>query len=428
MIKSLDDEDVGPLLETTFSIIILNWTAFDSASRVHANELITHILKQRRDLLRDFIDVIPSLKEINELAGYEKELEKMRRDLGVRQRYRYFCQRIDHEHESVVVQALLELKTYLQQNQVFLQASAASEQPDSVVGELLRSIFDACVKFNGGNHEIARLSAECIGLIGCLDSNRVEAVRPRKEIVVISNFEDSSETTDFVLFVLEQVIVKAFLSTKNPRTQAFLSYAMQELLEKCDVKDACLGPRKLVDQNEAGSVYHKWLSLPESVRQTLTPFLRSSYSLKEMARVETEYPIFEPKKNYTVWLRAFVLDLLRQPSNANSMIIFEPLSRVIKIEDISVANFLLPYVVLHLIVLGTEQQRQNIHQELLRVLAYELLGESHIERTNLKLCSEVSSNVLQALSVTNARFTGCLSYPRLYVTVGPRKASKHTSE
>lgn len=389
MIRSLDDEDVGPLLETTFSTIILKWAVFDPTSRLHATELITYLLKQRYDLVREFIDRIPSLDQILELADYETELRKMRVDIDVQQHYRTFSRRIGHEHENVVTQALIELTRYLRQHQSFLQASAVSEQPDSVVGELLRSILDACVKFSESNLEIARLSAECIGLIGCLDSNRVESTRNRKEVVVVSNFDDPTETTDFVLFLLENVIVKAFLSATDPRVQGFLSYAMQELLEKCDIKEACAVHRKGMEHSPTEPIYLKWLKLPEVVRQTLTPFLRSRYKLGELAKSEAKYPIFDHTKKYTAWLRAFVLDLLKQPHNPNAMIIFAPLCRVIKIEDVSVSSFLLPFVVLHAVVLGTDEQREDIRLELLRVLSHQASADSHYERTKTKLCSEV---------------------------------------
>lgn len=401
MIKSLDEEDVGPLLETTFSTIILKWGAFDTVSRSHATELITFLLKQRHDIIRGYVDVIPSLDQIPELVDYETELMKIRADIDVRQHYHIFTRRISHEHESVVTQALIELAKYLRQYQSFLQASAISEQPDSVVGELLRSILDACIKFNGGNLEIARLSAECIGLIGCLDSNRVEAVRDRKEVVVVSNFDDPIETTDFVLFLLEELFVKAFLSATNPRTQSFLSYAMQELLEKCDIKEACAAHRKGMEHSPTEPIYLKWLKLPEIVRQTLAPFLKSQYKLMDMIQTKTRYPIFEPTKKYNAWLRAFVFDLLKQPHNPNAMIIFAPLCRVIKIEDLSVANFVLPFVVLHGIVLGTEEQREDIRLELLRVLSYEAPPDSHFEQTNVKPCTEVGFLVYRLSCGTN---------------------------
>lgn len=386
MIRNMDDEEVGTMLESTFSTVILRWESFDEATRKDAADLISHILKDKHGLVRDFIDVIPSLDHIPELASSEKELQKMRSDVSERQKYHIFSRRVRHENESVVTQALIELSKYLRKHQGFLQASALSEQPDIVVGELIRSVLDTCVNFSTSNPEIARLSAECIGLIGCLDSNRVEAARGRREIVVVSNFEEPGDTTDFALFILEEVLVKAFLSATNIRTQGYLQYAMQELLEKCDFKEVCSKPRS----EDTEEIYSKWLSLPEIVRQTLTPFLKSRYSLGDMTRAEIKYPVFRPDMKYIIWLRTFVLDLLMQPQNSNASLIFAPLCRVIRIDDISVANFLLPFVVLHVVVLGTDKQRDQIAQELLQILSHQAPPDSHFQSTNLKLCSEVS--------------------------------------
>lgn len=390
MIRSLDDEEVGPLLENTFSTIILRWKEFDVDSQGLAYELIKYLLDKRGGIIRNYLDVIPALEQIPELAEFEKKLRGMKgKGSSIRQQYQRFKDRISHEHSSVVTQSLSELAEYLRQHQAFLQASAVSEQPDIIVGELVRTILDACVKFNDNNVDIAILSAECLGLIGCLDSNRVEAIRDRKEIVVVSNFDDAADTTNFVIFILEEVLVKAFLSATNPKAQGFLSYAMQELLLKCDFREVCEIHRKPGDHSATNELYQKWLSLPDAVQATLTPFLKSKYVLTEMIPADTTYPIFEADKKYNVWLRAFVLDLLEKPNNVNASLIFAPLCRVIRIQDVSVANFLLPFVVLHAVVSGTDEQRDNIAQELLKVLAHEAPADSHIEQTNLKLCSGV---------------------------------------
>ena len=390
MIRSLDDEDVGPLLEDTFSIIIMYWESFNSTSRACAIELFTYLLSQRINLLRDYIDIIPSLSQVRELVDYERELGKMREHPDVWQQYRIFCRRLSHEHGSVVTQALTELTEYLRDHQSVLQASAISEQPNIVVGELIRAVLDSCVKFGGSNRIIARLAAECTGLIGCLDSNRVEAVRDRREIVVVSNFEDKEDSIDFVLFILEEVLLRAFLSANNPRLQGFLSWAMQELLEKADFREICsLQWKSSGDDSEKEKCYKKWLALPDAVRQTLTPFLTSVFRLTDMATPDITYPIFQPKEKYALWLKAFVLDLLKKPHNEKAELLFPPLRRVIRIEDLSIANFLLPFVVLHAVVSGTDEQRAQIRQELIKILTYEAPEDSHFERTNHRLCSEV---------------------------------------
>ncbi|KFY23332.1 hypothetical protein V493_05913 [Pseudogymnoascus sp. VKM F-4281 (FW-2241)] len=399
MIRAFDDEEVSVMLETTFAIIIQHWQLFDSSTREYARILVEYLLTKRFQTLGVNADLLPSLAHIPELESCEERLVKMRSKPDVKQEYQIFSRRISHEHASVVTQGLTELASYLKKNQEFLQASAVSEQPEKVVGELIRAILDACVQFNDSNIDVARLAGECLGLIGCVDSNRVETVRKRKEIVVLSNFDGSADTTDFVLFILQEVLVKAFASATNPRAQGFFSYAMQELLRRCDFSVVVSQYRShQIDTGDAEKLHKKWLSLPESVQMTLSPFLSSKYTVTAMATNPVLYPIFQPTKSYNVWLRAFVLDLLQKPHNANASLIFDPLSRVIRIQDTSVANFLLPYTVLHSVALGSGQDRSDILGEILAILEHDTSTDSHNELNNVKLCSEAIFRVLDYLA------------------------------
>jgi len=395
MLRNLGDDDVEPMLESTFSTVIQRWSSFGPAAQARAKDTLEYLIKQRARLIRNTIVNLPSLSQFPELASVESQLNKWRTPTDVNNAFQIFSRRLGHENSGVVAQALIELKAYLRVNQSHLQSSAVSEQPDTVIGVLIRSILDTCVHFNSSHHEIAGLAAECIGLIGCLDSNRVESVRDQKEMVVVSNFDDSDETTDFVLFILEEVIVKAFLSATDTVWQGFLSYVMQELLAKCDFKDHCA---PIIMGNERASsnddIYQKWLKLPANVQDTLTPFLTSKYSLLDNKLPTYEYPIFRPEnmvsdKVYNIWLRAFVLDLLQNPLNNNTVLLFPALCRAIRIKDISIASFLLPYVVLHATVLGTDQIRQDIGGELLRVLQYQVPANSKVRTGDVKLCVEV---------------------------------------
>ncbi|TVY82181.1 Protein kinase rad3 [Lachnellula suecica] len=407
MLRNLDDDDVEPMLESTFSTVIQRWSSFDPATKTRAKKTLEYLIEKRGRLLRNSIVNLPSLSHFPELANIESKLNEWKTPTDVDNAFQIFSRRLGHEHSGVVTQALIELKAYLRINQSHLQSSAVSEQPDAVIALLVRSILDTCVSFNSSHPDIAALAAECIGLIGCLDSNRVESVREQKEIVLVSNFEDSDETTDFVLFLLEEVIVKAFLSATDTIWQGFLSYVMQELLAKCDFREICgpivTGSDKPPSNASKEPVYAKWCALSPSVQDTLTPFLTSKYSLLENKFPEYKYPIFRPEKVvsdnvYNVWLRAFVLDLLQKPFNNNAMLLYPTLCRTVRIKDISIASFLLPYVLLHVIVLGTDENCQEIGEELLLVLKYQIPADSKIRREDLKLCIEAVFQVLDYLS------------------------------
>jgi serine/threonine-protein kinase ATR len=91
-------------------------------------------------------------------------------------------------------------------------------------------------------------------------------------------------------------------------------------------------------------------------------------------------------------LRALVLDILRNGQNVFSQAAFEPLCRLIKVKDLVVAEFLLPYVVLHVIV-GQEEKdefRNKISAELAAILKHQPSETaSYVEKEEMKLFYQV---------------------------------------
>ncbi|KAF4124503.1 serine/threonine-protein kinase ATR [Geosmithia morbida] len=370
MITNLEEEDVEALLETTFFIVHRYWTSLDTAGTGVVDKMMRFLLSSYEPSLTRYITKLPSLCGLSGLEDVEAKLNGLRPALAPETAFDIFAQRIRHDSSGVVHLALSELVPYLKANQSALYASVISQRPDSAITTLLRALLDCTSKYNGIQPDISRLCMECLGLVGCLDSNQVETVREQRSIVILSNFEVPEEGTDFSLFVLEEVLVPAFLSATDTRIQGFLSYAMQELLDRCDVKAACaMQNTGMLGGND---IYRKWTSMPETVREVLTPFLSSRYVLAPLPPVNVEYPIFVPGKPYANWLRSLVIDLLRKGQNPVADMIFEPLTRVIRVKDLSPAEFLLPYLLLH-VLLGkrsTEDEKRAVLAEIERILAH----------------------------------------------------------
>ncbi|KAK4219053.1 hypothetical protein QBC37DRAFT_469608 [Rhypophila decipiens] len=393
MLTQLGHDDITAQLETTFFVIGHYWTEFDEKTKQKARGLIETLFEKNAPILFDFANKLPSLKTISDLADVVARLEELRSPLDKRESFLLFSERLSHENPGVVERALTELLDYLSDNQDFLQASTISGQPDSVVTTLMRSLLDCSSKYNGWQPTISRLCADAIGLIGCLDSNRVETTREERQIVVAHNFEDANETSDFVAFLLENVLVKAFLSTVDTKFLGFLSYAMQELMERVDINDA-------VKHQGAGATarnFKRWNNMSESARNALAPFLDSRFAIGPMPHVAAKYPVFTPGRAYASWLRVFVLDLLRNGQNVFSQIVFEPLCRLIKVKELAVAEFLLPYVTLHVVV-GHEQSsefRDKVAGELNAILQYQPPeSASYGEREQTKLLYEAVFRII----------------------------------
>lgn len=321
------------------------------------------------------------------MAEFEIWLNGLRVQMDVRSQFFAFIRRCQSESATVVEQALTELVPYLSKHESFLHSSVLSEQPDPVVAQLTRSLLDCCVKFKTSSDSITVLSARCLGLIGCLDPNRVDSVKEKKDILVLSNFDSMEETFDFILFFLQHILVEAFLSASNTRAQGFLAYAMQNLLRSCKLDSAVIQRHRDVQADEK---YHRWLELPETVRNTLTPFLTSKYTVTVGAiHSNCKYPLFYAGMTHGEWLRTFVQDLLQKGSGDNAQFIFGICSRIVKGQDISIASFLLPFAVLNRIVGGSEEEKLDLQFELTTVLSHPLPEASNHVSETMILCSQV---------------------------------------
>lgn len=387
LIKSLDRDEVEPLIDQTLAIVIRYWGEFTGASKMYAYELVKHFFRNHDDIVQGAYSTMPSLASIPAMAEFDAWLADLKEQMDVRSHFFAFIRRCQSESATVVEQALTELEPYLWKHESFLHSSVLSEQPDPVVAQLTRSLLDCCVKFNTSSDSITLLSTQCLGLIGCLDPNRVDSVKEKKDILVLSNFARMEETFDFILFFLQHVLVEAFLSASNTRAQGFLAFAMQELLKFSNLNLAVTQRNRDVQTDEK---YRRWLELPETVRNTLTPFLTSRYTVTAGAfSSDCKYPLFSAEITHGEWLRTFAQNLLQTGGAEHVRSIFDTCSRIVKGQDISIASFLLPFAVLNRIVEGSEEERSDLQCELTTVLSHSLSGTSSHVNEAIILCSQV---------------------------------------
>lgn len=388
------------------------------------------ILSEHNEVVRSSFARIPSLISIPEMAEHEFYLMELRAQLDVQSQFQAFCQRCQNENSIVVEVALEQLLAELGLHPEFIYRTMSNEQqPDNVIVQLIHSLLDCCVKFNAVSTTITTLAAECLGVIGCMDPNRMEYHTEKKDIIVLSNFNEPDETLEFVLFFLEHILVEAFLSTSNTRSQGFLAFSMQALLKHCHL-DSDMLPRS--QEPHLNRYYRRWLQLPEYVRNTLTPFLSSRYKLT-VHRINTScaYPLFTPQLSHAEWLRTFVLDMLHRGmlNNPKAKDLFNVASRIIRGQDLSIAAFLLPFNALNLVMNGDETELENLKTEVINVLKCPLSETGSEFRDNLILCSEVCL-LLTSRSLFYSRFSILMSIRAFFLfwiifLDGSKEGKKH---
>ncbi|KAF1921015.1 hypothetical protein BDU57DRAFT_509551 [Ampelomyces quisqualis] len=390
----LEGSEVMLIIDQTFALIVQHWSLFSEETQLQANKTIVGLTQKYDAQLRARIEFLPSLASIPMFSKTEGELARFKAMVDPIKIFASFGNRCTDQNAVVVRQALKELVSYLDNNQKHLHQSLNAQKPLPVLAALTRSLLDASIRFSEDHRDISTLCAQCLGIIGGLDPYRVESVREKKRVLMLSNFSRRDEDIDFVALLLEQVLVKVFLSTTNAKAQGWIAYVIQEMLKHCGFSALGLArPRSSQTSTEA----QRWLEIPESVRNVLTPFLSSRYSVNLNPNLHYEspsYPIFSSSISHSTWLQTFVYDLLQKGQGVNVEMVFPVLARVIRGYDLSIATFILPFAALNVIVSDDEVSMENVGRELLTVLQTEIHSPEQANASLIKQCSE---NVFQAL-------------------------------
>lgn len=395
MLNSLKEEDVEPLIDQTFAIIVRSWDLFDSSTQQQAYSLVANLLKNHTSLIREIFETMPSLSPIALMKKFEAEIRSLKRQMDERHQFLAFVRRLENENLTVIEQALQELLILLRDKHDFVIRSVLREQPEAFVADLTRALLDTSVKYHSTN-TVTLLCGQCLGWIGCLDPSKIETIREKKLMVVSSNFTLVEDTIDFILFFLEHVLVPAFLSANTTRSQGFLGWAMQHLLRICEF-DTTVSLRSRT--SGSSPTFRRWLDLPQAVRNTLTPFLSSKYSVQEIRVPEKcQYPLFSAgSMSYQTWLRSITLDFLHSSAPENAKMVFEICHRIINGQDIAIAAFLLPFAALNVLLNGIVDEGDQLRTEMLSILQQPMEGD-HKTQESIKKCSESIFEILDYMT------------------------------
>ncbi|KAJ9607992.1 serine/threonine-protein kinase M1 [Cladophialophora chaetospira] len=391
MMKSLKKDDVEPLIDQTFAIVVRTWDTLDGLSQQLAHDVVADLLRKHADIVREHFSTLPSLSSIPRMTDLEAEIASLKSQMDERHQLVAYVQRLHDENIAVIEQALVELVPLLQQKQDLLQRSILREQPDEFVADVTRALLDCCVKFNS-SLEVSRLCGQCLGSIGCLDASKIDNVKGRKTMVVLGNFGKADEVIRWIFFFLQDVLVKAFLSANTTRAQGFLGWAMQQFLKACEQDTS-------PNTNGVNLASELWGELPPSVQNVLTPFTTSKYTVQEVRAPENcQYPLFAATMRHREWLRTITLDFLHRSIGENVEIVFPIACRIIRGQDTSIPAFLLPYAVVNLVVSGIELDSQDIVVEINSILSQSLEGHGRRVQDDIKLCSQTVFEVLDYMS------------------------------
>nr|POF13133.1 protein kinase rad3 [Quercus suber] len=397
LLPMLESEDIAHVINETFALIVKYWDSFSVELQTSTHAKVADLFKNHSQVIQENIMTLPSLQSVPLLAKFASEVERLKAQDGIEALCKAFAKRLRDESGTVVLQSLQELYPFLIQHQETIHDSAISEQPPQSLSDLIRALLDTTTQYASGDPVAATWCGKSLGVLGCLDPDRVEVVRKKRHVLVLSDFELGSEAVEWIIVLLEDVLVNAFRSTTKARAQGFLAFVIQELLKFCKFDwDVALRPR---GGTQSATGQQRWLMMPEHIRLTLTPFLNSRYTV--MTNVNNQasdrsYPGFSAETTHSAWLQPLVYDLVWKAKGDNAKALFPLLGRIVRGPDIAIASFILPYAMLNVVLGGTVKEVKGIQDELLAVLTCQ--SSSSVQQDTIKMCSESVFAVLDYMS------------------------------
>jgi serine/threonine-protein kinase ATR len=365
-ITKLTFRDIGPYIGSTSAAFVKGWNSFDEPCRKIARETLEYLILENGDGIKASLDNIVSLAGIPELEASHSRLEHLRRGRSDTWRLDNLLERCSSENLTVASLSLLELKQFMGSHEELMRKYASGDVFDPAIRSIVNVLFSAAARDGEAFEDLRIIAYECIGLLGAVDPDRFDPITKGPPVTVIHNFVDEGEAVNFALHLIRDLLVDAFRSTSDLRYQSHLAYAIQELLKFCGFTP------DLIKNGSSASIPIKirgrWSSLPTHMLDTIAPLLEGKFSHDLTHSPKVQHPLYETTSSYREWIQLWASHLITRASGPSAKIVFGSFRLAVRSQDVEVARYLIPHLVLNVLISGEEDDRTNIRLEILSVL------------------------------------------------------------
>lgn len=383
-IQSLKFADIGTFIAPTTAAFVRLWPELSLLEREAAAATVKYIVVENGDNLSEYVKDVADFSGIPELRDAQRALRLVRRAWTFESHLDYLLDRVASENEVVALQGLRELQSLLAASTSQLHALAAGDTFDDRLGRLVAVLLAATSRDGTETESHRNVAFECIGIVGAVDPDRFDLPPVEQPPVVVENYLDSSESVQFAIRLIVDLLVGAYQSTNDTRHQELLGYAIQELLRFCNFTEAVVTANVKTAADELNR--NRWLSLPKGVMEACTPLLTTRFSITTQVMDEVAFPIYAGTSSYRDWVRSFANELRKRASGQTAQQIFSPFAGLFHLEDTTTAQYLLPHLVLHVLISGKESDREAIRVEIATILQ-DQVAPSHDLSENSRLLS-----------------------------------------
>lgn len=363
-------DDVAPFIGQTAATFLAAWFRFGAAEKNLAASILRYIvIDGKNDFRQQLQQGFPSLEEIKTDVP---DICKQLRDIGIlasRQpevRIQHILQRAVNVNASICGQALQELKAFLAKERDFVERITSGHLFGPIVSNIVHVLFTTATRADE-QEQIRDACFESLGMLGAVDPDRLK-LESTSRVVVIDDFENKDDVIDFALHLIKDVLIGAFRATNDTKHQAALAYALQELLKFCGFTPALL-PNSTQYRQVPLKTRHRFASLTPDMLDTIAPLLSSKYSVQHGDSSKRERPFYKHTSSFREWIQVWTNDLILNSQGTDAHIIFDVFRSAIRDHDLSIANHILPHLILNILILGEDEQLLGIYEEFKVILS-----------------------------------------------------------
>ncbi|EPQ30215.1 uncharacterized protein PFL1_02331 [Pseudozyma flocculosa PF-1] len=367
-ITTMKFDDIGPFVGQTAAALLSAWPHLDPASRELATAILRYLVVDNAEHLTSFIKDIPSLDSLDaEIPTIARKLRGLRDGWNPDSRLKNILDRAAHENSAICLQSLHELRTFLSEEKEYVQNLTSGDAFGPLVGDCVRTLFAAAAKSDSLQDDIRSLCFDCLGAIGAVDPDRFDSSFDEPIRTMLHNLEDPDESIDFAIHLIRDLLVPAFRATDDTGHQSALAYAIQELLKVCGFTPAVLASGSSA-RPVSVKTRQRWSDLPQATLDTVIPLLDSKYMVQVGRLTIRETPIYLHTRSYREWLQGWANQLISGITDEKAISVFGIFRIAIRDQDITIARQILPHVLLHTLISGSDQAKGDIQLEFNAVL------------------------------------------------------------
>lgn len=343
-ISMVDLVELGPLLST----IVVSLEPLMETHQRAVNEILRVLIIENGNLLSTHVAELFFLQHTNvsdeikaQVAPYiDQTNNTFEGHLKASLKY------INHDNLTIRIHGLTHLTDLFENNRRAVNDLIIGQQKMHI--ENLLDTLMVCIKSHDEALQVA--AGRCIGKLAAIEPSHLSPnYRPQ------ASFARSINTDEFAINALTE-LCSAYQSQKDTKNVDAYSLAIQEILV---ARKVC--PSK--NQN-----LNVWQAIPERMKSLVEPLLTSCYTLQQPLTKVKIHPVFGSGRctSYEEWSfnwASKTIDLIDDESMQSLLRSFKLSMRI----DSSILAMALPYIILHAIQLGNDDDRKEITDEFLTV-------------------------------------------------------------